>query len=140
MPRARDCTPNSDEACGSLSLVSSTGQRRQMSESKDAAKAAKKLAKSRAKALKKGAVPPDSAPRPKAAAGSPQSGPTPAERSADAAEQHVLIRRRQMGISLAVAIIALTTFTLSVSDCWPTRASKEPPEQTTGGSNGPASE
>ena len=111
-----------------------------MSESKDAGKAAKKLAKARAKVLKKSAAAPDDARRPEAAAGAPRSGSTPAERSAAAAEQHVLIRRRQMRISLAVAALALATFILSVSDCWPTRASKEPTGQTTGGSNDPVSE
>ena len=101
-----------------------------MSESKEAAKAAKKLGKARAKAIKKGAVPPDGAPRPEAAAGSPQAGPTPAERSADAAEQQMLIRRRQMWISLAVAIVALTTFIYSAAKCQSSPAGPSDPGAT----------
>jgi hypothetical protein len=77
-----------------------------MPESKEQAKAAKKLAKAQAKALKKGrAQPPDSGSKP-----DDPAGLTPAERSARAAEQQLAVRRWQMWIALAMMLVALTTF------------------------------
>ena len=77
-----------------------------MPESKEQAKAAKKLAKAQTKAIKKGrAVPPGRSPESTDAA-----GPTPAERSAKAAEQQLAIRRWQMWIALTMMLVALTAF------------------------------
>ncbi len=77
-----------------------------MPDSKEDSKSAKKLAKAQAKALKKGrTVPPNTGPKSRDAA-----GPTPAERSAKAAEEQLIIRRRQMWIALAMVLVALTAF------------------------------
>ncbi len=74
-----------------------------MPDSKEETKAAKKLAKAQAKALKKGrAVPLDPGPQRRDTA-----GPTPAERSAKAAEEQLIVRRRQIWIALAAVLVAL---------------------------------
>ncbi len=80
-----------------------------MSESKESAKAAKKLSKAQVKAAKKGHPPYQTEPT--------AAGGTPAERSARAAEQQLAIRHRQMWISLVAVAIALATLTFSVSKC-----------------------
>ncbi len=74
------------------------------------AKVAKKLAKAAAKARKKQATAPDH--------GQPGS-PSAAERSATAAEQQLLIRRRQMWISLVGVLAALLTVVIALTQCSP---------------------
>ena len=74
-----------------------------MPDSKEEAKAAKKLAKAQTKALKKvRAEPQDAGPQRRDLA-----GPTPAERSAKAAEEQLIIRRRQIWIATAAVLVAL---------------------------------
>ena len=77
-----------------------------MPDSKEESKASKKLAKAQAKALKKGrAAQPDPGPQHLDTA-----GPTPAERSAKAAENQLAVRRWQMWIALAMVLVAITAF------------------------------
>ncbi len=90
---------------------------------KEQAKAAKKAAKAQAKLLKKlgksGAAsalgPPDgvglSPSRPESS--SSDSRPSPAERSAAAAEEQVELRRRELWVSVVSTLIALVTLVLS---------------------------
>ena len=83
-------------------------------------KAAKKVAKAQAKLEKKLAKKrPDGAGEearlsPTQARSSEPHGPTPAERSAAAAEHQVRLHRYRMLISLAAAVIALVTFLATV--------------------------
>ncbi len=83
-------------------------------------KAAKKVAKAQAKLEKKLAKKrPDGAGEearcsPTQARSSEAHGPTPAERSAVAAEHQVRLHRYRMLISLAAAVIALVTFLATV--------------------------
>lgn len=80
-----------------------------MSEQKDAAKAAKKAAKSRAKINKKLSKEQRGAPPTEACTAPRDPGPTPAERSAAAAERQVRLQRFRVWISLTAALIALAT-------------------------------
>ncbi|NOX53728.1 MAG: hypothetical protein GXP27_04695 [Planctomycetes bacterium] len=85
---------------------------------KEQAKAAKKLAKAQAKAMKKGAALPaipggPSAPTGTSGPSGSEAGLSPAERSAAAAEEQVHLRRRELWVSIISTLIALVTLILS---------------------------
>ena len=91
-----------------------------MDDAKDAAKEAKKAAKAQVKRQKKlakkcaesaGADAPQVLPPSDTTV---ESGPTPAERSAAAAERQLSLQRYRVWISLVIALIALVSFLITV--------------------------
>lgn len=91
-----------------------------MDDAKDAAKEAKKAAKAQAKLQKKLAKKgvesacADAPQAPPPSGTAVESGPTPAERSAAAAERQISLQRYRVWISLLIALIALVTFLITV--------------------------
>jgi len=87
-----------------------------MDDAKDAAKEAKKAAKAQVKLqkklAKKGAesARADASRIPASSGATVESGTTPAERSAAAAERQIVLQRYRVWISLLVALLALVTF------------------------------
>ena len=79
---------------------------------KSSAKAQKKAAKALAKAQKKGA-PQQQAPDEQDGP-APHVGPTPAERSATAAERQVVLHRRRFWVSLLGVLVAIVSLIVSV--------------------------
>jgi len=91
-----------------------------MDDAKDAAKEAKKAAKTQAKLqkklAKKGAesARADAPQIPASSGAAVESGPTPAERSAAAAERQIALQRYRVWISLLIALIAVVSFLITV--------------------------
>jgi hypothetical protein len=116
-----------------------------MSESKDAAKTAKKAAKSQAKIEKKLGnlrTPTAEAPPTAGASSSWDSAdspptPTPAERSAGAAERQVTLQRYRVLISLIAAAVALATFLITVKPWTFLRATESAPPAAPAGGDEP---
>ena len=94
-----------------------------MDESKEEAKIAKKAAKAAAKAQKKASVQMDSAPphevvEPLPSTGATKEEPSPAERSAAAAERQVRLQTYRVLIAVVVALVALATLILTTRPLW----------------------
>ena len=106
-----------------------------MGEAKDAAKAAKKAAKAEKKRQKKAPTEspaetpaPDPAPAP-APSTVLESGPTPAERSAAAAERQVRLQRYRVWLALITAIVAAAAL-IAATKPWERFLSSGPPTET----------
>lgn len=105
-----------------------------MDKSKDATKAAKKAAKAQAKLQKKltkvgggqaGTEPTEAVVAPRA---STDSGPTPAERSAAAAERQVRLQRYRVWFAFLMVFVAVATFLVAVKP-WTLLNSSDPPSE-----------
>ena len=109
-----------------------------MSESKDKAKAGKKATKAAIKQQKKSAGPPgthasidDQPSRPEATSTQGNAAlPTPAERSAFAAERQVRLQKLRVLLALAALLVAIGTFLLTTKP-WKTDSDAAQPDAAT---------